>query len=100
MVTEKYRPLTYLITLDDGRIFRRQLDYIRLRTNCLTNIGTPQPVVGVPNAIVSEDDHNPMIQLSDDSSEDTTPLTVKFDELATSSTDRSQDKPVMAPQHV
>ena len=36
----------------------------------MCNIGTPHPVVGVPNAIVSEDDHHPMIQLSDDSSKD------------------------------
>ena len=61
VVTDKHGPLTYLITLDDGRIFRRHHDHIRLRTNCMTNIGTPHPVVGVPNAIVSEDDHHPMI---------------------------------------
>ena len=30
VVTEKHEPLTYLIILDDGRIFRR---HIRLRTN-------------------------------------------------------------------
>ena len=60
-VTDKHGPLTYPITLDDGRIFRRHLDHIRLRTNCIANIGTPHPVVGVPNAIVSEDDHHPMI---------------------------------------
>ena len=65
VVTDKHKHLTYLITLDDGRIFRRHLDHIRLRTNCMTNIGTPHPVVGVPNAIVSEDDHHPMIQLSE-----------------------------------
>ena len=63
VVTDKHGPLTYLITLDDGRIFRRHLDHIRLRTNCITNIGTPHPVVGVPNAIISEDYHHPMIQL-------------------------------------
>ena len=34
----------------------------------MTNIGTPHPVVAVPNVIVSNDDHNYMIQLSDDSS--------------------------------
>ena len=45
VVTDKHGPLTCLITLDDGRIFRRHLDHIRLRTNCLTNIGTPHPVV-------------------------------------------------------
>ena len=44
VVTDKHGPLTYLITLDDGRIFRRHLDHIRLRTNCMTNIGTPHPV--------------------------------------------------------
>ena len=91
VVTDKHGPLTYLITLDDGRIFRRHLDHIRLRTNCMTNIGTPHPVVGVPNAIVSEDDHHPMIQLSDDSSEDPIPLPLDFDELATPSTDRSHE---------
>ena len=53
VVTDKQGPLTYLITLDDGRIFRRHLDHIRLGTNCITNIGIPHPVVGVPNAIVS-----------------------------------------------
>ena len=100
VVTDKHGPLTYLITLDDGRIFRRHLDHIRLRTNCMTNIGTPHPVVGVPNAIVSEDDHHPMIQLSDDSSEDPIPFPLDFDELATPSTDRSHEKPVLAPQHV
>ena len=66
----------------------------------MTNIGTPHPVVGVPNAIVSEDDHHPMIQLSDDSSEDPIPLPLDFDELATPSTDRSHEKSVLAPQHV
>ena len=100
VVTDKHGPLTYLITLDDGRIFRRHLDHIRLRTNCMTNIGTPHPVVGVPNAIVSEDHHHPMIQLSDDSSEDPLPLPLDFDELATPSTDQSDEKPVLAPQHV
>ena len=29
MVMDKHGPLTYLITLDDGRIFRRHLDHIR-----------------------------------------------------------------------
>ena len=66
----------------------------------MTNIGTPHPVVQVLNAIVSEDDHHPMIQLSDDSSEDPIPLALDFDELATPSTDRSHEKPVLAPQHV
>ena len=79
----------YLITLDDGRIFRIHLDHIRLRTNCMTNIGTPHPVVGVPNAIASED-----------SSEDPIPLLMDFDELATPATDRSHEKPVLAPQHI
>ena len=55
----------------------------------MTNIGTPHPVVGVPNDIVSEDDHHPMIQLSDDTFEDPTLLPLDFDELATSSSDRS-----------
>ena len=63
----------------------------------MINIGTPHPVVGVPNAIVSEDDHHPMIQLSDDSSNDPTPLPLEFDELATQSTDRSHEKHVLAP---
>ena len=44
VVTDKLRPLTYLITLDDGRIFRRHIDHIRLSTNSVTNIGTPQPL--------------------------------------------------------
>ena len=61
MVTDKHGPLTYLITLDDGHILRRHLDHIRLWINCMTNSRTPHPVVGVPNAIVSEDDHHPMI---------------------------------------
>ena len=100
VVTDKHGPLTYLITLDDGRIFRRHLEHIRLRTNYMTNIGTPHPVVGVPNAIVSEDDHHPIIQLSDDSSEDPTPLPLDFDELVTPSTDRSHEKHVLVPQHV
>ena len=100
MVTDKHGPCTYLITLDDGRIFKRHLDHIRLRTNCMTNIGTPHPVVGVPNAIVSEDYHHPMIQLSDNSSEDPTPFPLDFDELPTPSTDRSHEKSVLAPQHV
>ena len=64
----------------------------------MTNIGTPHPVVGVPNAIVSEDDHHPRIQLSDESSEDPISLPLDYDELATPSIDRS--KPVLAPQHV
>ena len=89
VVTDKHGPLTYLITLDDGHMIRRHLDHIRLRINCMTNIGAPHPVVGVPNAIVSEDDHHPMIQLYGDSSEDPIPLPLDFDELATSSTDRS-----------
>ena len=66
----------------------------------MNNIGTPHPVVGVPNAIVSEDDHHPMIQPSDDSSEDPIPLPLDFDKLATPSTDLSYEKPVPAPQHV
>ena len=66
----------------------------------MTNIGTPPPVVGIPNTIVSEEDHHPMIQLSDDSSEDLTPLLLEFDELATPSTDRSHEKPVLATQYV
>ena len=66
----------------------------------MTNIGTPHPVVGVPNAIVSEDDHHPMIQLSDESSKDPTPLPLEFDEIATPSTDRSHEEHVPAPQHV
>ena len=66
----------------------------------MTNIGIPHPVVGVPNAIVSEDDHYPMIQLYDNSSEDPTPLPLEFDELATPSTNRSHEKPVLAPPHV
>ena len=86
VVTNKHGRLTYIITLDDGRILRRHLDHIRLRTNCTTNIGTPHPVVGVPNTIVSDDDHHPMIQLSDDSSEDPTPLPLEFDKLSTPST--------------
>ena len=48
----------------------------------MTNIGTPHTVVGVPYAIVSKDDHHPMIQMSDDSSEDLTPLLLDFDEPA------------------
>ena len=100
VVTDKHRPFTYLITLDDGRIFRRHLDHIRLQTNCMTNIGTTHPVVGVLNAIVSEDDHHPMIQMSDDSSEDPLPLPLDFDEFAMPSTDRSYEKHVPAPQHV
>ena len=100
VVTDKHGPLTYLITLDDGRIFRRHLDHINLRTNCMTNIRTPHPVVAVPNAIVSENVHHPMIQLSNDSSEDPIPLPLDFDELATPSTDRSHEKPVLVPQHV
>ena len=63
----------------------------------MNNIGTPHPVVGVPNAIVSEEDHYSMIQLSDNGSEDPTPLPLEFDELATPSTDRSHEKPVPAP---
>ena len=66
----------------------------------MNNIGTPHPVVGVLNAIVSEDDHHSMIQLSDDSSEDPTPFPFDYDELATPSTDRSYEKAVPAPQHV
>ena len=100
VVTDKHGPLTYLITLDDGRIFRRQLDHIRLRTNCITNIGTSHPAVGATNAIVSEDDHHPMIQLPGDSSEDPLPLPLDFVELATPSTDPSHEKPVLAPQHI
>ena len=95
VATDKHGPLTYLITLDDGRILRRHLDHIRLQTNCMTNIGLPHPVVGVPNTIVSEDDHHPMIQLFDDSSEDPIPLPLDFDKLATPSTDRSHEKPVL-----
>ena len=97
---DKHGPLTYLITLDDGRILRRHLDHIRLRTNCMTNIGTPHPVAGVPNAIDSEDEHHPMIHLSDHSSEYPIPLPLDFDELATPSTDRSYEKHVPVPQHV
>ena len=100
VVTYQHGDLTYLITLDGGRIFRRHLDHIRLRTNCMINIGTPRPVVGVPNAIVSEDDHHPMIQLYDDSSEDPTPLPLEFDELVTPSTNLSHERPVLVPQHV
>ena len=66
----------------------------------MTNIGTPHHGVRVSNAIVSEDDHHPMIQLPDDSSEDPTPLPLEFDELATPSTDRSHEKPVPDPQYV
>ena len=44
VVIDKLGPLTYLITLDDGRIFRRHIDHIRLSTNSMTNIGTPQPL--------------------------------------------------------
>ena len=55
VVTDKRGPLTYLITLDDGRIFRRHIDYIRLSTNSMTNIGTPQPLdVEVPNVLISD----------------------------------------------
>ena len=100
VVTDKHVPFTYLITLDDGRIFRIHLDHICLRTNCMTNIRTPHHVVGVPNAIVSQDDQHPMIKLSDDSSEDPTPLPLDFDEPATPSTDRSYEKPVQAPPNV
>ena len=39
VVTDYHGPFTYLITLDDGRIFRRHLDHIRLRTNCMTTLG-------------------------------------------------------------
>ena len=56
--------------------------------------------MGVPNAIVSEDDHHPMIQLSDESSKDLIHLPLDFDERATPSTDQSYEKPVLAPQHV
>ena len=63
----------------------------------MTNIGIPPPVVGVPNAIVSEDDQHPMIQLSDDSYVDPISLPLDFDELATPSSD---EKHVPAPQHV
>ena len=66
----------------------------------MTKIETPHPVAGVPNDIGLEDDHYPMIQLSDDSSEDPILLPLGFDELATPSTDRSYEKPVPAPQHV
>ena len=41
VVTDKHEFLAYLVTLDDGRIFRRHIDHIRLRTNCMINIGTP-----------------------------------------------------------
>ena len=55
VVTDKLGPLTYLITLDDGRIFRRHIDHIRLSTNSMTNIGTPQPLdVEVPNVLISD----------------------------------------------
>ena len=64
----------------------------------MTNIGTSHPVVGVLNAIVLEDDYHPMIQKSDDSSEDPIPLPLDFDELATPSTDRSYEKPRIQPQ--
>ena len=100
VVTDKHGPLTYLITLDDGRLFRRHLGHICLRTNCMTYMGTPHPVVGVPNAIVPECDHHHMIQLSDDSSEDPIPLQLDFDKLSTPSTDRSHEKHVLDPQHV
>ena len=66
----------------------------------MSNIGTPHPVVGVPNAIVSEDDHHPIILLSDNSSEDPTPLPLDCVELATPSTDRSYEKSVPASQYV
>ena len=56
--------------------------------------------MGVPNAMVSEDDHHPMIQLSDDGSKDPIPLPLDFDEFTTPYTDRSPKKPVLAPQHV
>ena len=55
VVSDKLEPLTYLITLDDGRIFRRHIDHIRLSTNSMTNIGTPQPLdVEVPNVLISD----------------------------------------------
>ena len=55
VVTNKLGPLTYLITLDNGRIFRRHIDHIRLSTNSMTNIGTPQPLdVEVPNVLISD----------------------------------------------
>ena len=94
VVTDKHRPLTYLITLDDRCIFRRHCDHIRLWTNCITNMGTPPTVVEVPNANVSENDHHPMIQLSHDSSVDPTPFPVDFDEPVTPSTDQYYEKPV------
>ena len=46
VVTDKHGPLTYLITLDDGRIFRRHLDHIRLRTNCITTHWDTTPCCG------------------------------------------------------
>ena len=35
-VTDKHGPLTYLINLDNRRLFQRHLDHIRLQTNLLT----------------------------------------------------------------
>ena len=46
-IVNKYSPLTYIIELIDGRLFKRHIDHIRLRSiepnsplKC-TNIGTP-----------------------------------------------------------
>ena len=51
----KLGPLTFMITLDDRRIFRRHIDHIHLSTNSMTNIGTPQPLdVEVPNVLISD----------------------------------------------
>ena len=66
----------------------------------MTNIGIPHPGVRVSNVIVSEDDHHPMTQLSNDGSEDPTPLPLDFDEVSTPSSNQSYEKPVPTPQHV
>ena len=44
VVTDKHGPLTYLITLDDGRIYTEDILTIlyMFTTNCMTNIGTQQ----------------------------------------------------------
>ena len=46
-IVNKYSPLTYIIELIDGRLFKRHIDHIRLRSiepnppTVCTNLGAP-----------------------------------------------------------
>ena len=57
VIMNKQGPLTYIIELDDGRMFKRHTDHIRYRV--LTNIGENSAQAdSAPNVVLSENQEN------------------------------------------